>query len=206
MKPGSLGSNQQKPLLLAFFGRPFAWSGQHLLMVQYYFKPSEGPNLGPIDAEEFRQRQEAGEITDQTMVWRSGMGDWTTCASMRAQEQLAAQPKPPEPPRLPKKTTVKTPAVPAKGFLTCGMCGQDWPETLLTLRDDQKICGNCLNRKIKEDKDGRPKSTAGQGVGAWVCMIIAIVCAGCLYYKVSHYGIGPPMKAKEFTEKAKYGR
>jgi len=176
-------------------------------MVQYFFRPSEGPSLGPIDAEEFRQRQDAGEINDETMVWRSGMTDWTTFASMRAQEQLAAQPKPAvaAPPPVPKKT-VTAAVAPAKGFLACGTCKQDWPESLLTVEDGKKICGNCLNRKRKEMKDGRPKASAASGVGAWACMIIAVICAGCLYYKVSHYGIGPPMKAKEFTEKAKYGR
>jgi hypothetical protein len=142
------------------------------------------------------------------MVWRSGMTDWTTCASMRAQEQLATRPKPAvaAPPLPPKKKTVNAAGAPGKGFLACGMCGQDWPESLLTLEDGKKICGNCLNRKRKEMKDGRPKVSAGNGWGAWACMILAIVCAGCLYYKVSHYGIGPPMKAKEFTEKAKYGK
>ncbi len=35
-------------------------------------------------------------------------------------------------------------------------------------------------------KDGRPKTSAGNGWGAWSCMILAVVFAGCLYYKVSH--------------------
>src|SRR2546430_7528857 len=39
--------------------------------------------------DEFRQRQEAGEVNDETMVWRSGMLNWMSYAALRADEERA---------------------------------------------------------------------------------------------------------------------
>jgi len=174
-------------------------------MVEYHFRSSEGPPVGPIGVDEFRQRQEAGEVNDETMVWRSGMLNWMSYAALRADEERATVARTTQPPARPAKAAATTVPVRAKGILPCGMCGQEWPESLLTVEDGQQICGNCVNRKKKEMKDG-VKVRPSTGKGAWACIILAVVCAGCLYYKVSHYGIGPPMKAKELTEAAKYGR
>ncbi len=178
-------------------------------MVQYHFRLSDGPDLGPIGAEEFQRRQEAGEINDETMVWRSGMVDWTTYAKLRAIELRAAQPPaklPPPPPPLPGKAAAKT-AAPGVKRIPCGVCGQEWPESLLTLQEGQHTCGNCQNKKKQEMKEGRSRKTASNGVGAWLLMIMAVVCAGCLAYKVSHYGIRLPKgKVQELTAPSTYGK
>ena len=173
-------------------------------MVQYHFKIDDGPDLGPVSAEEFQVRLEAGDIKDETMVWRSGMIEWATYASLRASDQQSALARTTKPARSPVKAAA--PAVAPRGDqIPCGSCGLEWPQNLLTLEDGRQICGNCVNRKKKEMKDGRKVRPIGGGK-ATACIILAIVCAGCLYYKVSHYGIGPPMKAKELSEPAKYGR
>jgi hypothetical protein len=163
-------------------------------MVQYHFRTNAGPAFGPIDAADFKQRQEAGEITHNTMVWRSGLLEWTTCAGLHAIEQRAAQSSCTTPPPLPAKTTA-IPARPAVQFIPCSACAQAWPGDLLTVEEGQKICGNCLNRKKQEKKDGKKKNGPGNGLGTWAMMIIAIICAACLAYKVTYYGIKLP-KAK----------
>ena len=71
-------------------------------MVQYHFRTKEGPSVGPINTDEFRQHLEAGEITDATMVWRSGLIDWTNYAALRAFEEEMAR-KRATPPPLPAR-------------------------------------------------------------------------------------------------------
>src|SRR5215218_9975442 len=102
-------------------------------MVQYYFKVSDGPDLGPMGADEFQQRHQAGEINDETMVWRSGMVDWKTYGALRAAEERAAQPQAAKPPPLPREKPLRAGSPPRAGFLACGLCTQEWPETLLSL-------------------------------------------------------------------------
>src|SRR5436190_19565441 len=100
-------------------------------MVQYHFRTKEGPSLGPIGADEFQQRLEAGDISDETMVWRSGMLDWTTYADLRAKEERAKLPPPlpgTVPPPLPAKESHHSSARPTVQFIACASCGQDWPE------------------------------------------------------------------------------
>jgi hypothetical protein len=176
-------------------------------MVLYHFKTSDGPDLGPISPEDFRQRQESGEINDETMVWRSGLTDWMTYAALRAADERAAQPKPAgsSPPPLKKAASAK--AEPRAAFFACGSCQQEWPEGLLSEEGGQKICGNCLNLKKQRAREGRQKAGAGTGRGAWALIILAVVCAGCLWYKVSHYGIRLPKEpVKELSAPATYGK
>lgn len=177
-------------------------------MLQYHFRTSEGPALGPIGVDEFQQRLVAGEINDETMVWRSGMVDWTTYSALRALEQPAARAAAVQPPPLPvKKEATRTPVKSVTDFQACGLCGQKWPISLLTKEGGQQICGNCVNHKKQEMKDGRKKAGAGTGMGAWALMILAVVCAGCLAYKVSHYGIRLPKgPVQELTAPSTYGK
>ena len=173
-------------------------------MVQYHFKTNEGPALGPIGADEFQQRLEAGEIKDETMVWRSGMIDWTTYATLRANEQRAAAPQPPP---LPKKAAAAKVAVSGPGRLPCGTCGKEWPESLLLQHEGQPICGTCEDKRKQDIKNGKKKKGAGSGAGALFLMVVAVVCAGCLAYKVSHYGIRLQHdKVKELTAPSTYGK
>lgn len=175
--------------------------------LQYHFKTNEGPDLGPIGVEEFQQRCEAGEINDDTMVWRSGLTDWMPYSSLRAAEQRAAQ-TPPAVSRAPsaKKKPVAAPG-PRPGFLACGSCAQEWPEGLLFAENGQRICGNCQARQKEALKNGRLKKASSTGGKAWFLIILAIVCTGCLVYKVSHYGIRlPKEKMQELSAPATYGK
>lgn len=176
-------------------------------MVLYHFKTSEGPDLGPISLEEFRQRQEAGEINDDTMVWRSGLTDWMTNAALRAADERAAQAVPAKAAPRPARKAASAKVEPRPGFFACGSCKQEWPEGLLSEEGGQKICGNCLNIKKRQAKEGRQKAGAGTGIGAWALIILAVVCAGCLYYKVSHYGVRlPKERTQELSAPSTYGK
>jgi len=156
-------------------------------MVQYHFRTKEGPSLGPIGAEEFRQRVDAGDIADDTAVWRSGMLDWTTYADLRAFEERAAQPPPlpaSVPPPLPvqAKESHHAAARPAVQFLACGTCGQDWPEHLLTVQGPKPICGNCIRREGENAKYGKlqNKATAvSSGWGKWLLKTVGLGAFFC---------------------------
>jgi len=179
-------------------------------MVQYYFKVSDGPNLGPMGAEEFRQRQEAGEVEDGTMVWRSGMAAWSTYAALRAAElpgDTAASKA--SPPPLPIRKAQSTPAAPSPraGFLACSACGLEWPEALLFTEGSRRICGNCQNRRKENAEKGRKRPGAGTSLTAWFFIAVAIISAGCLTYRITHPG--PPAsksRTQELTAPMKYGK
>jgi len=175
-------------------------------MPDYYFKPSDGADVGPIGVEEFRQRQETGEIAGGTMVWRSGMVEWATCDALCAAERSAAQPPKLPVPVAPMKARSPDNS-PRAGFHPCGSCGLEWPEGLLFPHGRQRICGNCQNRQEAQAKIGRRTEATGNGFTAWFLIAGSIVCAGCLAYKIAHPG--PPVphqRAQELTAPATYGR
>lgn len=173
-------------------------------MVQYYFKVSDGPSLGPMGADEFRQRQEAGEIDDRTMVWRSGMVEWSTYATLRSSE-TAASPSSKAPIR--KEKTSSAAASPRPGFLACAACGQEWAEALLFTEGKRQICGNCQTRLKEAAENGRPKAGAGTSMTAWFFIALAIVSTACLTYKLMHPGPPQPrQKVAELSAPATYGK
>lgn len=161
-------------------------------MVQYHFRTKEGPSLGPIGADEFRQRLDAGDIDDETMVWRSGMLDWTTYANLRTLEQRDAQPPPlpgAVPPSLPVQQSHHAAARPVAKFIACASCGQDWPENLLNLHGSKHVCGNCVRSQKDLFKNGQLKNKAtgvSSGWGAWLVKVLAIgiIICGLIFVRL----------------------
>ena len=147
-------------------------------MVQYHFRTKEGPSLGPIGADEFRQRLDAGDIDDETMVWRSGMIEWMTYAALRAREQQSAQARVVPPSRSQVKAAAPAAAPRDSQFLRCSSCGQDWPKGLLTQEGDLQVCGNCQRSRAEAIKSGRPNRIPGgrAKVVTWISIGI-ISCA-----------------------------
>jgi len=162
-------------------------------MVQYHFRTKEGPSLGPIGVDEFRQHLEAGEIEEETMVWRSGMLDWTSYANLRSIEERAARPKSAEPPPLPpdafpKKAAV-APTAPAARILPCGSCGQEWPENLMTPLGAKHICGNCQRQQKDNFKKSQLKNHASGVSGEWGTWLLktvgmAVLCGSLIFTRV----------------------
>jgi hypothetical protein len=179
-------------------------------MAQYFFKVSNSPDRGPMSADEFQQRLVAGEIQDATMVWRSGMTDWSTYADLCATEKRLAEKRAAaaaSPPPLPTAARPRkaSPAAtsPQTKFLACGSCGQEWPDSLLFAG----ICGSCKNRQKVEADKGKKLAGAGTSLVGWIFIAFAIVSAVGLAYRLSHPLPPPPKeKVKEFTAPAKYGR
>jgi hypothetical protein len=149
-------------------------------MLQYHFRTAEGSNIGPINAGEFQLRRDAGEIHDQTMVWRSGMIDWAKYATVRAREK--------ESPALPvpvAKEDASHAPVPAEKRIPCITCGQDWPESLLILREGKRICGNCCHRQRGDYERNQLKNGTGVSSG-WgslplKCVAFAILLGGLMF-------------------------
>jgi hypothetical protein len=152
-------------------------------MVQYHFRTKEGPSLGPIGAEEFRLRLEAGDIDDETMVWRSGMLDWTTYANLRAIEERAAQPPPlpsQAPPPLPVKESHHAAARASVQFIACAACGQDWPENLLNLHGRKHVCGNCVRTQKDTFKKIQHKNAKSEISAGWVAWLVKVLLIGAI--------------------------
>jgi hypothetical protein len=174
-------------------------------MAQYFLKGSNGPDVGPMEVEEFQKRLVAGEIQDRTMVWRSGMGDWMTYAALCAAEKCAASasPQASPAPASPRKEASAAAAAPTCKFLACGSCGQEWPESLIFAG----ICGNCQNRQKAEADKGRKVAGAGTSLTAWFFIALSIIGVVGITYRIIHpLPPAPKGKVKEFTEPAKYGR
>lgn len=158
-------------------------------MVQYHFRTKEGPSLGPIGADEFRRHLEAGDISDETMVWRSGMLDWITYADLRAIEKHATEP-PPLPSQIPPPLPVKEShhAVARPKFIACASCGQEWPENLLNLHGGKHVCGNCVRTQKDTFKKVQHKNTKSEVSGGWVVwllkvLLIAAVIGGAIFVR-----------------------
>ena len=179
-------------------------------MAQYFCKVRNGPDLGPLSTDEFQQRLEAGEIQDETMVWRSGMGDWSTYRALCAAEKAVApaSPQASATPASPRKAKAKRrvprpPGTERPKFLACGACGQEWPDTLLFAG----ICGNCKNRQKAEADKGKKAAGAGTGLIGWFFIALAIVSVVAMAYRIVHpLPPAPKEKVKELTEPAKYGK
>ena len=175
-------------------------------MVQYFCKVRNGPDLGPMSTDEFQQRLEAGEIKDETMVWHSGMGDWSTYRALCAAEKgvAPASPQASATPASPRKAKASpAAAAPKPKFLACGACGQEWPDTLLFAG----ICGSCKNRQKAEADKGKKVAGGGTSLIGWFFIALAIVSAVGMAYRIAHpLPTAPKEKVKELTESAKYGR
>ncbi|MBA3503522.1 MAG: zinc-ribbon domain-containing protein [Myxococcota bacterium] len=52
----------------------------------------DGDQLGPFDRDEIVRRREAGELDDETFMWREGMPDWVALGTL---DELRAQPTAP---------------------------------------------------------------------------------------------------------------
>ena len=62
----------------------------------YYIR--DGKSLGPVSAAELQQMLTRGELGANDLVWRDGMSDWSSAASMRIISPTATPPPVPPPP------------------------------------------------------------------------------------------------------------
>lgn len=151
-------------------------------MIEYHFKTTEGPNIGPIAADDFQKRIAAGEIANDTMVWRSGMIEWFTFAQLRAADENAAKPPVAEPPPLLAVVDAAEAPDPAirPAFRNCSLCEQQWPENLLRQFGLKHVCGICQRTKQEELKKSKLRTHASgvsSGWGSWFIQTAAIAFA-----------------------------
>jgi hypothetical protein len=180
-------------------------------MVKYHFRTKNGPEVGPIEADEFRQRVEAGEIVDDTTVWRSGLVNWTNYAGLRAFEEDLARKKAAPPPlpadAKPQLAGHHGAAPQPVRFVKCVACEKEWPENLTILLAGKPLCGNCQRRKAEDPKYAKlvakavpqhssPSSKAGavdgagspakRGLPPWLgqaltMIAVPVLCCGILF-------------------------
>lgn len=144
-------------------------------MVQYHFKTKEGSSVGPINADEFRQHLETGAITDATMVWRSGLIDWTTYGALRAfDEEMARQRA--TPPPLPVRQTSQEPAP-----LADARQGKASPKVTSAPVCASPASGTAGGTSgINQSPNGEPKKGGGWVVQALGMVAVVVVCCGML--------------------------
>ena len=58
-------------------------------MNEWYYVDNAQQRQGPIEAQALAELQRSGEIADETLVWREGMGEWQPLASHAAELGLA---------------------------------------------------------------------------------------------------------------------
>ncbi len=88
---------------------------------QWYFSKNN-QQQGPVSPEQLKQLAASGQLQPSDLVWKEGMGQWTTASSIKGLFAApAAPPRPISPPSTPTKTPVKntlpqpTPKPPSAG-------------------------------------------------------------------------------------------
>jgi hypothetical protein len=151
-------------------------------MPEWYYQNDEGARVGPLTDDDFQSRLTAGQVTDSTRTWRSGLSDWTNYAAIRAHDaRTASAPGP--------TTAVETPVPAAEApiFAQCSVCGDQWPAHLLQGTPQKLICGPCQRKSAGDAwrRNLRGASGVSSGWGSWLfrCLLMAVVLGGLLFAK-----------------------
>jgi uncharacterized RDD family membrane protein YckC len=57
-------------------------------MIQWYYADQQRQRHGPVEGQDIRALYQRGQLTDQTLVWREGMGEWQSLGSVAGELEL----------------------------------------------------------------------------------------------------------------------
>jgi uncharacterized RDD family membrane protein YckC len=131
--------------------------------MQWYYA-EQGRQVGPLDEAALDNLVAAGIVRDDTLVWREGMGSWTSHASMRG-------------PRNAGHSPVAAPAAPVAVMTqVCGECGKPfWLGDLVPI-GPAYICAACKPIFLQRLREG-----GGQALGAlhyagfWIRLVARVI-------------------------------
>lgn len=107
-------------------------------MTWHYLDGTE--QRGPITETDFQALVQSGKITNETYVWREGMGEWQPYGQVR-------NPATAVPPGAP-------PPLPAAGQVTCAECGGSFPPDQVIRHGNVNICAACKPVFLQKLKEG----------------------------------------------------
>ena len=129
-------------------------------MIWYYVK--DGAASGPISDAEFMSKWRAGSLLPTTLVWRSGMAEWKTAASVADEAGQRSG--------LPAIGPVATPAAdysslsappelspgtpPVQPNYFCTSCGNIIPADQLVRISGRNVCATCKPAYVQQVREG----------------------------------------------------
>lgn len=122
---------------------------------QWYYIAPEG-QVGPVPAEEFAARVEAGDVTPRTLVWTPGLEGWLPRETVDLE---TGQPVPHD----------------ANGRVACGVCGTVAPAGEAVLFLDAFVCGDCKPIYMQRLREAAPVAARDRYAGFWVRLAAKII-------------------------------
>jgi uncharacterized RDD family membrane protein YckC len=148
--------------------------------MNYHFL-RKGEQLGPVPAAEILRMERAGELTEQSYLWRPGLADWQSLETLRA-ELAAAAP-----------ATVGAEDEATEAMAICPHCHRRVERSSLILVAGQPACcALCKDEYVQRQVEGVPLAAAAAGhweyAGFWI-RFVAYFIDGILLNVVT-FGLG----------------
>lgn len=117
-------------------------------MAWYYVLANQ--RQGPVEQPEWERLIQQGMITDSTMVWREGMGNWQAYGEIRNPASAVASPVAAAPPGA------------SAGGVVCSQCGKGFPLDQVVKINNQYVCAGCKPLAVQKLREGLVSSDAEQ--------------------------------------------
>ena len=143
------------------------------MSMDWYYAGGDKP-LGPVSEADFNELLQAGTITLDTLVWKTGMPDWKPLRSV-----LGSPGAPPAPPVIAGNASAPT----AAG--TCTECGQVFPHTEMISVGGAWVCARCKPLFVQRLREGAPLASPsrawrdGKSLVMAADVILPSCCAKC---------------------------
>ncbi len=117
----------------------------------------EGESVGPVSDDVLQGLVTSGVVTDETMVWQEGMGDWV--------------------PYKQKKGTGAPPAVPAVSATPASAIAQATPTAQADEPDDSAMTGNTSNGELTAMARASLSGSWGIAIGIYLLLMVVSAAA-----------------------------
>lgn len=140
----------------------------------YYRRPGDTAKSGPVEESRFMEMTLAGQVAPDTMVWCTGMREWTTWANFRSAQ----------PPPLPTKAKKQGISSEVER-VHCSVCSALRPVTFITNAGSKPICYDCfraMGDEKKSDLIQEARNGSPGGAGILVKILVTLFLLALAFY------------------------
>ena len=130
--------------------------------MQWYYS-DQGEKKGPVEESLLDSLVASGVVRDETLVWREGLSNWQTHASLRGPRSAAA---------VPAQTVPQT--------AVCGSCGRQFPISELVSIGSASICAACKPLYLQKLREGQVSAVGLRHYGGFWIRVVARLIDGVL--------------------------